>query len=54
MKLDIIAYNLRKIMNSHCAKLYVKTTTYMNTATIFHFLTIFAYNFTFSPKNGKF
>ena len=23
MKLDIIAYNFRKIMNSHCAKLYV-------------------------------
>ena len=54
MKLDIIAYNFRKIMNSHCAKLYVKTTTYMDTTTIFHFLTIFAHNFTISPQNSKF
>ena len=54
MKLAIIAYTFRKIMNSHSAKLYVKTTTYMDTTYIFQFLTIFAHNFTISPQNGKF
>ena len=54
MKLDIIAYTFKKIVNSHCSKLYLKTTTYMDTINTFQFLTIFAHNFTFSPKNGKF
>ena len=54
MKLDIKAYTFRKIMNSHCAKLYVKTITYMDTTNIFQILTIFEHNFTISPQNGKF
>ena len=54
MKLDIIAYTLRKIMNSHCAKLYVKTTAHMDTTNILQFLMIFAHNFTISPQNSKF
>ena len=54
MKLDIIAYTFRKIMNSHCANLYVKTATYMDTTNIFQFLTIFAQNLDISPQNGKF
>ena len=39
-------------MDSHSAKLYVKTTTYMDTTYIFQFLTNFAHNFTISPQNG--
>ena len=54
MKLDIIAFTFRKIMNSHCAKLYVKTTIYMETTNIFQFLTIFVHNFTISPQMANF
>ena len=54
MKLDIIAYTFRKIMNSHCAKLYVKTTTYMDTTNVFQFLTILHIILLFHPKMANF
>ena len=54
MKLDIIAYTFRKIMNSHCAKLYVKTTTYMVLQMYSNFSRFLHIILLFHPKMANF